>query len=271
MRTLVSIDARALPGHDGEDLDMLADSLADLIRVGHEIVVTYGGAAGSAAASGSRLVRALSDALPGRSVAAVLTHTEVRAHDPVLEEAEAAEEEAADPAKRRRAQRMRAQEDGGPPPLPLHPYAVLEAPVVRELLDCGTVVVCAPGGPPVLREPGSGRLRQAPAAVTVDPQRTAVMLAAYLDADVLLFLGADTHLFSPRSHGHPRPLLRLTPQHISAVQLAAESRGTAEAAADFVERTGGLAGVGPVTNALGILRESTGTLISPAPEAVAPA
>lgn len=246
MRTLVHIAADALPDQEGERLDMLAASLADLIRDGHELAVTYAGPAEAAAPAGSRLVRALSDALPGRHVTALVTHTEVRAHDPAL--------------------RPPADPTGSGPRTALHPYAVLEASAVRDLLADGTVPVCAGGGGvPVIREPGTGRLRVVPGAA--DPARTAALLAAYLDADALLFLTSATHLFAPRSHGRPRPLLRVTPGELSAVRLPEGVSALADIAADYVTRTGGIAGVGPADNALGIVRETTGTLIHRAPAA----
>lgn len=248
MRTLVHITADALPDRDGEHLDTLAASLAGLVGAGHGIAVTYAGPAGEAAPAGSRLVRALSDVLPGRGVAALLTHTEVRAHDPALRRpAEPPDADAADG-------------DGYGPPAAPRPYAVLEAPAVRDLLNGGTVPVCAGGGGvPVIREPGTGRLRTVPRAV--DPERTAVLLAEYLDADTLLFLTGATHLFAPRAHGRARPLLRVTPEELSALRLPGDAGASARAAADYVSRTGGTAGVGPADNALGIVVGTTGTLV----------
>jgi carbamate kinase len=145
-------------------------------------------------------------------------------------------------------------------PPTLRPHAIVEAPVVRELLAAGTVVVCAAGGGiPVIREPGTGRL--VPVEAIADPERMASLLAALLDADALLFLTARTHLFAARSRGRARPLLHLTPEELSTVRLSDQARATAEAAAEFVTGTGGVAGVGPADNALGILQEMTGTLI----------
>lgn len=249
MRTLVHITADALPDRDGERMDVLAASLAGLVGAGHEIAVTHAGAAEAAAPAGSRLVRALSDVLPGRTIVALVTHTEVRAHDPALRPP--AEPPDATPAE--------------PAQTVLRPYAVLEAPAVRDLLTGGTVPVCAGSGVPVIREPGTGRLRAVPGAA--DPERTAVLLAECLDADTLLFLTSATHLFAPRHRGGPHPLLRVTPEDLAAVRLPEEVRAVAEAAAAYVRRTGGTAGVGPADNALGIVRETTGTLVRPAPAA----
>lgn len=252
MRTLVHITSDALPQRDGARMDTLAGSLAGLIGAGHEIAVTCAGPAGTAASAGSRLVRALSDVLPGRTVVALVTHAEVRAHDPALRPpAESPGAPAADPAR-----------------TSLRPYAVLEASAVRDLLAGGAVPVCAGSGVPVIREPGTGRLRTLPG--TTDAERTAALLAEHLDADTLLFLTAGTHLFTSRIHGRSRPLLRVTPGELSGTRLPEEVRAVADAAADYVARSGGVAGVGPVDNALGIVQGTTGTLVHRAP-AVRPA
>lgn len=243
MRTLVHLTAEVLPCRDGERLDTLARSLAALIEAGHEIAVTTGGPAEDALATGSRLVRALTDVLPGRSVTALMTHAEVRAHDPsLLQPATSAEDPAGDAGPR----------------APVHPYAVLEAPAVRDLLAGGTLPVCT-AGLTVIREPGTGRLRTVQRMA--DPARTAVVLAEYLDADMLLFLTGATHLFAPRSHGRPHPLLHVTPEELADVQMPEGARVVAVAAAAFVTRTGATAAVGPVDNALGTVREITGTLV----------
>ncbi|MFJ1584671.1 hypothetical protein ACIOC1_15305 [Streptomyces sp. NPDC088197] len=153
------------------------------------------------AVTGSRLVRALESVLVGRTVVALVTHAQVGAHDPQVSL----------PDRPR-----------------VRPQAVPEAQVVRELLADGTVVVCG-GGIPVMRERGTARLRTVP--VTVDPDRTAALLAVELDADILLFLTGATHLFAAGGHGRPRPLLRLTPDELSGVRRedAPRAHGPAEA------------------------------------------
>ncbi|MFF6959419.1 hypothetical protein [Streptomyces sp. NPDC008317] len=165
-----------------------AASLAELLRAGHEVVIVHGAPAETQAVTGSRLVRALDSVLVGRTVVALVTHAQVGAHDPQVSV----------PDRPR-----------------VRPQAVPEAQVVRELLADGTVVVCG-GGIPVLRERGTARLRTVP--VTVDPDRTAALLAVELDANILLFLTGATHLFAAGGHGRPRPLLRLTPDELSGVR-----------------------------------------------------
>ncbi|MET9218287.1 hypothetical protein ABZX65_05800 [Streptomyces sp. NPDC003300] len=236
MRIIVSIDTDTFVGDDG--LDPAAASLAELLRAGHEVVIVHGAPAETQAVTGSRLVRALDSVLVGRTVVALVTHAQVGAHDPQVSV----------PDRPR-----------------VRPQAVPEAQVVRELLADGTVVVCG-GGIPVIRERGTARLRTVP--VTVDPDRTAALLAVELDADIMLFLTGATHLFAAGGHGRPRPLLRLTPDELSGVRLPEAVITRAAIAADFVTRTGGVAAIGPVDNALGILLGTTGTQIRPAPASV---
>jgi carbamate kinase len=272
-------------------------SLAELAQAGHELVITHGNgpqigllalesAADPALSTpypldilgaqtqgmiGSLLARALGDAMPGRTVVALVTHTEVSAADPAFRH----------PAKyigpvytEREAIRLRQEQDWTlvqdgtnwrrvvPSP---RPHSVLEVPVVRELLADGTLVICAGGGGvPVVRDHATGRLRGAEAVV--DKDLTAALLAEQLDADALLILTDVTHVFAHYGKRHPRPLLDVGPGELRDLDLPEGSmRPKAEAAAQFVERTGGLAGIGPLDNALGILRGITGTLVRPRP------
>jgi len=245
MRIVASIESAALPDDLPEDDSRLrgaAASLAALVRAGHELVVAHGESAGAATGTASRLVLALNDMLPGRTVIALVWHTELGAHDPLAHRPETSST-----------------------PSPAGPRAVVETPVIRELLTDGTVVICPGGsGVSVVRERGTDRLRTV--AAVADPARTAALLAVALDADALLFLSTATHLFTARDHLHrSRPLLRLSPQQVHDARLPQDVREKAEAAADFVTDAGGLAAIGPVGNALGILQGATGTEIRIAP------
>jgi carbamate kinase len=103
----------------------------------------------------------------------------------------------------------------------------------------------------------------------VDKDRTAALLAEQLDADALLILTDVTHVYRRFGHADPGPLTRTTPAELRALALPEGSMGPkARAAASFVERTGGLAGIGPLDDALGVLLGTTGTLVcldEPAP------
>lgn len=242
MRIVVSIEAVALPDDLREDdsrLRRAALSLAELVRAGHELVVAHGASAGAAVLTGSRLVLALDDMLPGRTVVGLVGHIELGAHDRLVN--------GVDPSST---------------PPGVRPRGVVETPVIRELLTDGTVVVTAGGGICVVRERGTDRLRTV--AAVADPASTAAALAVALDADALLFLSTATHVFTPKDRLHgSRPLLRMPAERTPDARLPQDVRARVEAAADFVAHTGGLAAIGPVDNAVGILQGATGTVIGP--------
>ncbi|MEY9875618.1 carbamate kinase [Streptacidiphilus sp. MAP12-33] len=268
-------------------------ALAELVLAGHELVVTHGNgpqvgllALESAADAdltapypldllgaetqgliGSLLVRELRDRLRDREVAALVTHVEVAADDPAFRHptkfiGPQYRPEQAQRLATARGWTLAADGDGlrraVPSPAPVR---VLELPVVRTLLAAGDVVVCAGGGGvPLLRDPATDRLRGAEAVV--DKDLTAALLAELLDADALLILTDVTHVYRRFGSGDPGPLTRATPADLRSLDLPEGSMGPkAEAAARFVERTGGLAGIGPLDDALGVLLGTVGTLV----------
>ncbi|MEE1786697.1 carbamate kinase [Streptomyces sp. SP17BM10] len=277
-----------------------ARSLAELVEAGHEVVVTHGNGpqigllavesetdpaltapypldvlgAQTQGMIGTLLARELLARLPGRAVAVLVTHTEVDPDDPAFKHPA---KFIGQPLTDRQAVRLTRElgwstaQDGAvrrrvvPSP---EPKAVLEAPVVRQLLGGGTVVICAGGGGvPVVRNRTTGRTTGVEAVV--DKDRTAALLAEQLDADALLILTDVTHVFTGFGTSRPRPLLTATPGHLRRLDLPEGSmRPKAEAAASFVERTGGLAGIGPLDNALGILLGTTGTTVRTSSAAV---
>jgi len=270
-----------------------ARSLAELVQAGHELVVTHGNGPqiGLLAAEsetdpaltapypldvlggqtqgmiGTLLARELMNRLPGRTVAALVTHTEVDPHDPAFahpakfigqqltdDQARELERERGWTTARDGAHRRRVV------PSP-RPREVLEAPVIRRLLADGTVVICGGGGGiPVTRDPETGLLRGTEAVV--DKDLTAALLAERLDADVLLILTDVTHVFTGYGRAHPGPLVSTTPGQLRALDLPEGSmRPKAEAAASYAERTGGLAAIGPLDDALGTVLGTTGTTV----------
>jgi carbamate kinase len=270
-------------------------ALAELVLAGHELVVTHGNgpqvgllALESAADAelaapypldllgaetqgliGSLLVRELRDRLRDREVAALVTHTEVDPDDPAFRRPTKFIGRLYTPSE---AERLRTERgwtlapDGDalrrvvPSP---EPARILELPVVRTLLAAGDVVVCAGGGGvPLLRDPATDRLRGAEAVV--DKDLTAALLAELLGADALLILTDVTHVYRRFGHSDPGPLTCTTPAELRSLALPEGSMGPkAKAAASFVERTGGIAGIGPLDDALGILLGTAGTQVRP--------
>ncbi|MEU9044774.1 MULTISPECIES: sigma 54 modulation/S30EA ribosomal C-terminal domain-containing protein [unclassified Kitasatospora] len=162
--------------------------------------------------------------LPGRSVAALVTHTEVDPHDPAFRQPDKfiGRQLTAEQARRLELDRGWTCAQDGPHyrrvvPSP-RPRAVVEVPVIRELLNHGTVVICAGGGGvPVTRNPYSSELRGVEAVV--DKDFAAALLAEQLDADALLILTDVTHVFTHFGAAHPGPLVRVTPGQLRALDL----------------------------------------------------
>lgn len=276
-----------------------ARSLAELVLAGHELVIIHGNGpqAGLLAAEsetdpaltlpypldvlgaetqgmiGTLLARELMTRLPGRNVTALITHTEVDPHDPAFRR----------PSKfiggqltDRQASLMELERgwttarDGTclrrtvPSP---QPKAIIEVPAIRALLATGAVVIAAGGGGiPVTRDPDTGRLRGVEAVV--DKDLTAALLAEQLDADALLILTDVTHVFTRFGAAHPGPLTTVTPGRLRALDLPEGSmRPKAEATAAFAERTGHVAAIGPLDDALGTLLGTTGTTVRAVPAA----
>jgi carbamate kinase len=215
------------------------------------------------------LLQALQNALPDRQVAAVLNQTLVSAEDPafgtpskfvgpVYDESEA----------RRLAAELGWQvaRDGDrwrrvvPSPLPRQ---VVETRTVRRLLDAGVVVVCAGGGGvPVVRDE-TGRLRGVEAVV--DKDLATAVLAESLAADALLLLTDVPAVIRGYGTAAAEPIGRSTPAALRREEFPAGSMGPKVAAAcRFVEGTGGLAGIGALTEAPAILAGRSGTVITPA-------
>lgn len=270
-----------------------ARSLAELTQHHHEVIITHGNgpqigllalesATDPALAApypldvlgaqtqgmiGSLLALALGDALPDQPIAALVSHTEVDPQDPAF----------ARPTKfigqsysRLEAQRLATANGWTVAPdgdiwrrtvASPRPVAVVQAPVIRQLVDAGTLVICAGGGGvPVARDPRTGRSRGVEAVI--DKDLTAALLAEELRADALLILTDVTHVFA--DYGTPRqlPVLDATPTQLRALDLPDGSmRPKAEAAASFVERTGGFAAIGTLESALDALKGHTGTTV----------
>ncbi|WEO98969.1 hypothetical protein A6P39_035750 [Streptomyces sp. FXJ1.172] len=98
----------------------------------------------------------------------------------------------------------------------------------------------------------------------IDKDLTAALLAEDLKADFLLILTDVPYVYE--SYGNPgqRPVLDATPRDLRHGGFPAGSmRPKTEAAARFVEHTGGLAAIGALDAAYEIVHGRSGTLIRP--------
>ncbi|MBQ1089900.1 carbamate kinase [Streptomyces sp. B93] len=302
MRIVIALGGNALL-HRGErpdadvqqaNIDRVATAVAALAQE-HEIVVTHGNgpqigllavesAADPALSApypldllgaqtqgmiGSLLTRTLHDALPGRRVAALVTHTVVRADDPAFRHPTKFVGQV-HPRSEARALARRygwhiAQDTTGwrrvvPSP---SPERIVETDTIQDLLSVDTLVVCAGGGGvPVTTDPDTGALHGVEAVV--DKDLTAALLAEDLKADFLLILTDVPNVYADYGTPQQRPVLDATPTDLRRGGFPAGSMGPkTEAAARFVERTGGLAAIGALDAAQEIVHGRSGTLVRP--------
>ncbi|MFE3850766.1 carbamate kinase [Streptomyces griseorubiginosus] len=223
---------------------------------------------------GSLLVRALHDTLPGHRIAALVTHTVVRADDPAFRHPAKYVGQAYPPDAARSRARARgwhiAQDTTGWRRVVASPVPerIVETDTIRDLLDIGTLVICAGGGGvPVTADKDTGALSGVEAVV--DKDLTAALLAEDIKADFLLILTDVPNVYADYGTPKQRPVLDATPTELRRGGFPAGSMGPkAEAAARFVERTGGLAAIGALDAAYEIVHGRSGTLVRPEMPAV---
>jgi len=216
------------------------------------------------------LQNALERARIDRAVVTLITQTLVAPDDPRLgrptkpigheltPERRAALERRGEPVGKDKAGRWRRLAAS---PVPID---VVEAPMVRRLVEAGTIVVAAGGGgPPVYRDPV---LRLEGVDAVVDKDRTAAILARELGADLLLIL-TDVEAVE-RDYGTDRaePIRRMTTAEAEILlregQFADGSmRPKVEAAIAFVRGGGERAVIAALGSGLAAIRGETGTTI----------
>ncbi|MCX5097350.1 carbamate kinase [Streptomyces sp. NBC_00365] len=277
-----------------ENVDRVVNALAALAH-DHELVITHGNgpqigllAMESAADPaltvpypldvlgaetqgmiGALLARALHNALPGRRIATLVTHTLVRADDPAFERptkfvGQVYGQDVAKALARHRGWRMGLDGKGWRRVVPSpFPQGIVETETLHELLNGGTLVICAGGGGiPVTADRDSGALTGVEAVV--DKDLTAALLAEELKADFLLILTDVPCVYEGYGTPDQRPVLDATPARLRGAGFSEGSMGPkAEAAARFVERTGGLAAIGALDAAYEIVHARSGTLVRP--------
>jgi carbamate kinase len=214
------------------------------------------------------LLQSLQNALPGRQVAALIDQTLVSAADPAFDAPTKFVGPVYDEATATRYASERGwtvKQDGDswrrvvPSPLP---QRIVEIRTIRQLLESGTVVVCAGGGGvPVVRDE-TGKLRGVEAVVDKDLATT--KLAESLDADALLLLTDVPAVMRDFGSPHAAPIHRATPAALRREQFPAGSMGPkVEAVCHFVEVTGDLAAIGALDDATAIIDGKAGTIVTP--------
>ncbi|MCU1602430.1 MAG: carbamate kinase [Frankiales bacterium] len=139
------------------------------------------------------------------------------------------------------------------------PRGVIEIDTILALLRAGTLVICGGGGgAPVVSE--DNRLRGVEAVV--DKDLTASWLAVAAGADRLLVLTDVAAVQRDYGTSQARALAQTTLRELAGMTFPAGSMGPKiEACRRFVEVTGGVAGVGALTDAAAIVAGTAGTTI----------
>jgi carbamate kinase len=215
---------------------------------------------------GFLLEQSLRNALPERSVAAVLTTVRVDPQDPAFENPT----KPVGPVYLEQTARKVAAERGWtvardgagfrrvvPSP---DPRQILELDAIQVLVDHGILVVCAGGGGvPVYAGP-DGLLTGVEGVV--DKDRTSSLLAEELGADWLLLLTDVDAVYSNWGTPAAKPIESATRAALRQLSFEAGTMAPkVEAACRFVERTGRMAAIGSLANAPGIILDGKGTVV----------
>jgi len=215
---------------------------------------------------GYMIEQELASRLPGRQIATLLTQVEVYPGDPAFGAPDKPIGPVYDQAT---AERVAKQRGWTIAPDGAHfrrvvasprPRRILELPTIRLLVDANVVTICSGGGgiPVVIDDAGAIRGVEA----VIDKDLSAALLAEGLGADRLLLLTDVPAVYRdwPRSAEQIRssPPALLQPRHFAPGSM----RPKIEAACSFVIRTGGIAGIGALGDAAGLLAGHTGTTIA---------
>ena len=209
----------------------------------------------------------LSNALAGkRAVAAVITTTVVDEHDPAFERPTkliGPQYSAKDAAEAAAEYRWTIARDGdafrrvvaSPEPL-----RVVQAPVIRLLLENNHLVVCVGGGGVPVKMDANGH-RQTGMQAVVDKDLASAALAAELDADTLIMLTDGDYVSENWGTPQQRDILTASADAISELSFAEGSMKPKVDAAIRVARAGGRALIGPLDRLEELLARKVGTEI----------
>lgn len=138
------------------------------------------------------------------------------------------------------------------------PLRILELSIIELLVSQGVIVICAGGGgiPCVFREDGSLLGVEA----VIDKDFASSLLARQLQADALLMLTDVDAVYRDWGEDNAHRLSELTPQLAGEYSFAPGSMAPKVAAAcEFVEHSGGMAGIGALQDVQLILQGEAGT------------
>lgn len=140
------------------------------------------------------------------------------------------------------------------------PTRIFEIRPIRQLLDQGTIVICAGGGgiPTMFDEHGDLHGVEA----VVDKDATSAMLAEELGADLLVIATDVDGVYLDWATPEQRRLDHATPDELAALGFAEGSMGPkVDAASRFVRATGKRAVIGALEELAGLVGGTTGTTV----------
>ncbi|RDH88135.1 MAG: carbamate kinase [endosymbiont of Escarpia spicata] len=141
------------------------------------------------------------------------------------------------------------------------PKSILELRVIELLVNQKIIVICAGGGgiPVVRRADGSLVGIEA----VIDKDMASSLLARELKADVFLLLTDVDAVYKHWGEPEAQPLPHLSPMAMREYDFAPGSMAPkVKAACEYVEQTGGIAGIGSLKDASAILNGKAGTRIT---------
>jgi carbamate kinase len=209
----------------------------------------------------------LSNALPDRDVATLLTQVEVASDDPAFREPAKPIGAAYPEAEARRIAAERgwqiAPSEGGfrrvvPSP---EPREIHELRTIQLLVKLGVIVVCGGGGGiPVVRSE-SGGLRGVEAVV--DKDLSAALLASRIGADFLLMLTDVPAVYADWPEPRRQEIRAVPPRSVHELHCEPGTMGSKlEAAHRFAVQPGRVAAIGALDDALRVLHGEAGTTVA---------
>lgn len=210
----------------------------------------------------------LSNAVKGeREVAGIITTTVVSEDDPAFERPTkliGPQYSAHDAAEAAAEYRWTIAKDGNafrrvvPSPQPI---SIVQAPLIRRLLEGGTLCVCVGGGGVPVRIDSKGN--HVGVQAVVDKDQASAALAAEIDADMLIMLTDGDYVSENWGTPGQRDILTASADAISELKFAEGSMQPKVDAAIRVARAGGRVLIGPLDRLDDLLARKVGTEIVP--------
>ena len=141
------------------------------------------------------------------------------------------------------------------------PRRIMELAVIRLLVEQRVIVICTGGGgiPVVRREDG----HLVGVEAVIDKDLASSLLARELEADAFVMLTDVAAVFDRWGEADAHAIRQISTRQIGKFSFAAGSMGPkVEAACEFVEHTGGFAGIGRLEEVQSLLNGEAGTVIT---------